>query len=250
MVATVQLVFGCAGARTMALAPLSGADERAAPGAVGLLRRLALPGEGWVHGAAIDRLTVGDRDRALATLYGQLYGDGVLADAVCSDCRANYEIRFSLLELARSRQPDGSAQGDPPAVRIGDSHVRLPVLSDLCSSLERVLAQLTLEGPVPDADTAAAALESADPALELDLTGTCPECDATQATPFSIARFLEASLQRDRTFLAREVHLLAASYHWSLDAILGLSRNERQAYAQLLIAERGAGLSAAREALP
>jgi hypothetical protein len=238
MLATVQLVFGSKGARAMAFAPLTGSDERAAPGAVELLRRLALAQPGLVHGEAIEALTIGDRDRALAALYARLYGDAVLADARCSQCRADYEIRFNLSDLAQNRRPDGSAKGDPPAVRVGDSSLRLPRLEDLRVGPQRFLAQLTLEGPVPDSVSAAAALEAADPALELDLTGTCPECAASQATPFSIARFLEAALQRDRAFLTREVHLIATSYHWSLEEILRLSRSERQAYAQLLIAER------------
>jgi hypothetical protein len=246
MLATVQLVFGSRGAHAMAFAPLTGCDERAAAGAVGLLRRLAVAHDGLVHGAAIDNLTIGDRDRALATLYTQLYGDAVLADAHCGVCRADYEIRFDLSNLARTRQPDGSAEGDPWAVRVGRSRLRLPCIADLQVGPERFLAALTLEGPVPDAQSASAALESADPALELDLTGTCPECAADQVTPFSISRFLEAALQRDLTFLAREVHLIAASYHWSLDEILRLSRRERQTYAQLLIAEREAASTALR----
>jgi hypothetical protein len=243
---TVQLAFGSGGARAMAFAPLTGADERAAPGAVGLLRRLAMPCEGLVHGAAIDGLTVGDRDRALAALCAQLYGDGVLADAICTGCGATYEIRFNLSDLSQNRRPDQSAAGDPPTVSVGDSRLRLPVLADLTGAPEGFLERLTLEGPVPDAETAAPVLEAADPALELDLTGTCPECQATQATPFSISRFLEAALRRDLGFLAREVHLIASAYHWSLDGILGLSRAERQTYARLLIAEREAASSLMR----
>jgi hypothetical protein len=243
MAGMVQLAFDSSGAHAMAFAPLTGADERAAPGAVGLLRRLALPGEGLVHGAAIDRLTVGDRDRALAALYAQLYGDAVQADSVCTGCAATYEIRFSISELVSSHCPDGSASGDPPAISVGDSRLRLPVVADLNGTPKSLLERLTLEGPVPDAESAAPALESADPALELDLIGICPECEATQGTPFSISRFLEAALRRDLGCLAREVHLIASAYHWSLDKILDLTRTERQTYARLLIAEREAASS-------
>lgn len=246
MTGTVQLAFGVGGARTMDFAPLTGADERAAPSIGALLRRLALPGEGLVHGAAIDAMTVGDRDRAIAALYGRLYGTAVLADAECSVCDEAYEIHFDLSELAQSRRPDGSANGDPLAVTVGDSRLRLPVLADLTGTPETFLERLTLDGPVPEAEAAGPVLESADPALELDLTGTCPECEAIQATPLSISRFLEAALQRDRVFLEREVHLIASTYHWSLAEILGLSRQERQSYARMLIAEREAASSSMR----
>lgn len=242
----VPLEFGVGGARALVLAPLTGADERAAPGAVGLLRRLAMPGEGLVHGDAVDGLTVGDRDRALAVLYAWLYGDAVMADARCTGCGATYEIRFDLSELAQGRRPDGSATGDPPGVTVGDARLRLPVVSDLRATPESLLERLTLEGTAPDTETAAPTLEAADPALELDLTGVCPECEVAQATPFSMSRFLEAALSRDRAFMVREVHLIASAYHWSLGEILDLARHDRQSYARLLIAEREAAASPVR----
>lgn len=236
----VQLAFGSGGARAMLLAPLTGTEERDAPAAMTLLARLAEPGEGLVYGDAVERLTVGDRDRALAALYGNLYGDRVLADARCVECGGGYEIRFRICDLAKGRQPDGSATGDPPAIRLGKTHLRLPLVADLRGDPAEILQRLMMDGPAPDPDRAAAALESADPALELDLTGTCPECETVQATPFSIARFLEAALKRDRAFLMREVHLIASAYRWSLAEILALTRAERQGFARLLIAEREA----------
>ena len=145
MAGTIQLVFGADGARAMAFAPLTGTDERVAGSAEELLRRLALPGEGLVHGAAIDALTVGDRDRAITALYVHLYGDAVLADAICTACDATYEIRFNLTELSQSRRPGGSASGDPLAVTIGNSRLRLPVLADLTGTSETFLEQVNIE---------------------------------------------------------------------------------------------------------
>lgn len=244
----VPLIFGARGARAIAFAPLTGADERAGPDAAGLLRRLALPGAGLVSGDAVDGLTLGDRDRALAALFVSLYGAAVLADSVCSACGATYEIRFDLADLAASRHPDGSAEGDPPAIRIGDSRLRLPVIGDLAGTPESLLQRLTHSGPVPAAEAASPAIEAADPALELDLSGTCPDCGAMQAAPFSISRFLEAALRRDRAFLLREVHLIASAYHWPLSEILGLARQDRQGFARLLIGEREAAQSLMRRA--
>lgn len=242
----VSLVFGAGGAKAMALAALTGQDERAAPDAAGLLARLALPGEGLVAGAAVAGLTLGDRDRALAALYVMLYGSAVMADARCTGCGATYELRFDLDALAASRRPDGRAGGEPPAVRVGDTLLRLPVIADLQGASGDLLAGLTLDGPVPEAEAAAEALEAADPALEVDLAGTCPECGAAQAAPFSIARFLEAALERDRGFLMREVHLLAGTYHWSLAEVLSLTRAERQGLVRLILGEREAAVSLMR----
>lgn len=240
MAAPVQLHFGVRGARAVAFAPLTGVEERAAPGAQALLERLAVAGDGLISGKDMRDLTVGDRDRALAGLYGDLYGMAVLADAVCAACSARYELRFDLRKLSASRAPDGSAAGTPPTVRVGDTVLRLPTAADLAGTPDTLIQRLLIDGPAPDPASAATALEAADPALELDLAGTCPECDASQAVPFSMARFLEATLRRDRAFLMREVHLIASTYRWSHAEIIALPRVERQGYARLLIAEREA----------
>ncbi len=246
MARPVPLNFGAGGARTIALAPLTGLDERDAPAPEALLERMARPGEGLVHGATIRALTLGDRDRALSALYIALYGRDLRADATCSGCGARYELRFDLGVLQDSRVPDGRAEGEPPAIRIGESRLRLPTIADLEGPTDSFLYRLTEEGPIPAEETAAAAVEAADPALELDLAGTCPNCEAKQAVPFSMRRFLAAALRRDRAFLMREVHLIASAYRWSLAEILGLTRADRQAFARLLIAEREAASTSLR----
>jgi hypothetical protein len=145
-----------------------------------------------------------------------------------------------LSDLSGRRHPDGSATGDPPSIELGGARLRLPLVCDLTGFPETLIERLTVSGPVPDAETASAVFEASDPALELDLSASCPECKAHQAVPFSISRFIEAALRRDQGFLAREVHMIASAYHWSLKEILGLSRTERQTYVRMLIAEREA----------
>jgi len=93
-------------------------------------------------------------------------------------------------------------------------------------------------GPMGEA-TLSRDIEAADPALELDLSGTCPECGTAQKTPFSMVGFLSAALARDLRFLLREVHLVARAYRWSLESILGLSRVERQEFARLVLVDQG-----------
>ncbi len=247
MEARAPLKFGANGAHGLAFAPLTGEDERRAVDADVLLARLAVSAPGCVHGPALERLTMGDRDRALAALYRALYGAATVADAVCGGCGARFEMRFDLASLLASRQPDGSAGGDPPAIRLGETLLRLPRRGDLTGAPEALPQRLTLEGPVPDLARAAAALEAADPALEVDLAGNCPECATRQAVPFSMAGFLERTLERDRAFLAREIHLIASGYRWSHAEILALTRAERQGFARLLIAEREAAFAPVRQ---
>lgn len=237
----VGLTFGVGDARRLRLAPLTGADERAAAGdAHRLLERLADGGDGWIRPAEVGNLPLGDRDRALAALYAHLYGEQVVADARCPGCDRRFELRFSLTALAASRVPDGSAAGDPPQVKVEGATLRLACARDLDGSPDALIARLLLDGAPPPLEVAEAALEAADPALEIDLAGTCPECGADQKVPFSMRRFFSAALKRDEAFLLREVHLIARAYGWAFDAILGLTREERHAFVRLLLAEREA----------
>lgn len=238
----IRLEFGVGGARRMRFAPIRGADERAADGdPLVLLTRLAAAATGTVGGGEVPLMTVGDRDRALAALYGHVHGDRVVADAICAECTKRYEIGFRFSDLIRRMAPDGSATGDPPAVRVAGSVIRLPRVADLGGTPEDMLAALLVEGSMPDAEVVEAAIGSADPALELDLSGTCPECSAEQRVPFSMVGFFSAALARDSEFLMRETHLLARAYGWSFGEIMELTRSERQGFVRLVLAEHDAG---------
>jgi hypothetical protein len=239
------LDFPVDGADRLALVPLTGAAEAAAEGDVwALLAALALPGTGRVGPEALGRLSRGDADRALAALYAALYGSRVVADARCTDCAARFELRFSLPDLAAGRRPDGSASGNPPAVAVANARLRLPLWQDTADSPDALIAALTLAGVPPPRAVAEAALEAADPALELDLAGECPDCGARQAVPFSMAGFLGAALRRDHGFLLREVHMIARAYGWSLAEILSLTRSARQGFVRLILADLGAAAAA------
>lgn len=239
----VGLQFEVVGTRTLVLRELTGADERASGGDVHLLLAALAAPAGGGSGPDVGRLSVGDRDRVLAALYAELYGDAVVADALCVGCDKKFELRFRLSAMVAARSPDGSATGTPPAVEVGGARYRLPVVADLQGGAGDLLARLHLDGPEapPEAvEAVEAALEAADPALALDLSGTCPECGTTQETPFSIAGFLAAALRRDAAFLRREIHVLARGYGWGLGEILSLTRQERQDFVRLILGERQA----------
>lgn len=232
-----RLCFGIDGQNSITLLPLTGAAERVAGGdAQALLRTLLGASSGDETQA--DRLTVGDRDRLLAEIYGDLYGWDVLADARCASCQARFELRFSLAAMLQARQPDGSAADG--TVKVGEARLRLPRVADHADNPYAFLRLLNISGDPPPLAEAEAALEAADPALELDLKGTCPECASEQTLPFSMCRFLGSALARDHRFLLREAHLIARSYGWSLDSILSLTRQERQEFVRLILAEQGA----------
>lgn len=233
MATSFPLAFGVDGTNVLTLAAPTGADERAAAGeALVLLDRLV------GTQVPVKDLTVGDRDRALAVLYRELYGDRVRADAHCANCEARFEMRFRLSALAASRQPDGSAIGAPPAIRVNDSILRLPRVEDLhARDASDLLQRLLVEGDAPAPEAATQALAEADPALELELGGHCPDCGETQEVAFSMTRFFNAALAQDHDVLMREVHLLARHYHWGFGEILSLTRVERRSLYAFIVAE-------------
>lgn len=246
----IEFRHGTGGLRGARLGALTGTAERAASGdAHRLLALLAEPGEGLAASEGIDALPLGDRDQALAALYVALYGSDVMADARCRDCGGRFELRFDLTALAASRVPDGSACGDPASVRIGDAVVRLPSARDLQGAPAELICRLTVAGGVPPLADAEASIEAADPALELDLAGNCPDCGESQKIPFSMQGFLSAALRRDLRFLMREVHLVARSYRWGFETILGLSREERQEFTRLILVDQGERPAARMRAL-
>lgn len=235
--ADATIYFGPRGSDQVRTRPLTGSAEWAAGSdALALLREL---GATDCAGQAVDvdRLTAGDRDRLLAAVYRAEYGTAVVADAVCRACDETFELRFDLALLGAARVPDGSATGDPPSVTVGDARYRLPTVADLAGDPVTLAARLHLDGPAVDEPELAAALEAADPALLVDLRGTCPECATEQATPFSIVSFLSATLARDRPFVLREIHLIARFYRWTMSDILALTRADRQAFVRLILDE-------------
>src|SRR5688572_25918919 len=88
--------------------PLTGRDEREIEG-VGLLDALALidrlntghPNALIAPGGAAT-LTAAARDRALAGLYAQIYGDLILSSPVCARCGERYDLSFSLSDLLKA----------------------------------------------------------------------------------------------------------------------------------------------------
>lgn len=112
----------------------------------------------------------------------------------------------------------------------------------------KLLATRCLVDGDADADPAPllAAVERHCPVLEQDLGAHCPHCAADSTVRFDLQAFLLATLAREGEWLAREVHCLAVTYHWSLAEILGLPRSQRHRYVALVEAD----LAARRRASP
>jgi hypothetical protein len=248
----VLLDPGTGGRRRAFLRSLTGADEMAAErGGVALLDRLLVPGTGSVRPGEAARLSVADRDRLLAALHRDLFGDRIEADAPCRDCARPFAVAFSLASLVdgqRAPRPDGIEGPDEAGLyRRGGITFRLPTSEDLdrASGLpagERraaVLACCIIEGSSSGREAEIeAAMAALGPTLDADFDLTCPHCAARQSVRFAIDQYLLKCLANERRFLLQEAHRIARAYGWSHEAIMALPRRDRQDYVRLIDAER------------
>jgi len=248
----VLLDPGIDGRRRAFLRSLGGADQLAADaGVLALLDRLLVAGSRAIRPGEAAHLPVADRDRLLAAVQRDLFGDRIEADAPCRDCNRLFTVDFSLAALIdgqRTQRPDGvDGPDDAGNYRLGEVTFRLPTSEDLdaASGLPdrqaraALLARCILEGAgAAREDEIEAAMAALGPTLDTDIDTTCPHCATRQSVRFAIDRYLLRSLANERRFLLHETHRIARAYGWSHAAIMALPRRDRQEYVRLIDAER------------
>jgi len=204
------------------------------------------PGDAW-------SLTLTDRDWLVAALYMREYGPRIDSHASCASCGETFELSFRLDELMTallSEAQEAAVEG-PDAegtYALGEGiRFRLPTPED-----ERAVAALPGEaavarllerclvaaGSVDQAAPIEEAMSRIGPLLDLDLAARCAACGAEQSARFDVASYFIRALERERPILAREIHSLAAAYHWPWTEIVDLPRATRRMHVDLVEAER------------
>ncbi|MFE3598873.1 hypothetical protein [Streptomyces sp. NPDC059142] len=218
-----------------------------------LLHRAARPG------AATDTLLslpVGEREADLFALRRALFGERMQVRAECGACGAAMEFDLDATAFgARGPGRDG-----PLRVTEGEWVVefRLPTVADLAAAgaaadaaeARRLLVARCTVSAVRDGTAApperltellpagvqrrlAEAAAEADPAAEVTLNVSCPECGGATAAELDISSYLWAELDTWARDLLLDVHLLATAYGWSEPEILALSPLRRRYYLEL-----------------
>jgi hypothetical protein len=253
---TVELSFvpGIYGANLRAL---RGSDEQMVDGietsvAIRLLNRLIIEGPGpMLKPGRAATLAAADRDRLLTAVYRNTYGSHIAGTVRCRACGKSFDLDFDLLELQAVLQP-----AEMPAPVQDNGHItfaladgcrfRLPTGEDEIAvwhlsadeALAGLLRRCVLEDdPIDDPQPIQATMKTVAPLMDADLDGHCPECGENQVIHFDIQNYLLSALQAEKPRLIRETHCLATTYGWTLDAILALTRSQRQAYVNLIEAE-------------
>ncbi len=232
------------------LRSLRGFDEQAVIGtdvhqACDLLDRLLADAPDTCVGpGGAARLTVAERDRLLASVYRDSFGDQVAAIATCAVCGDRFDLGFALTALVDTVQPvplkrevrleDGTRLRVPTG-EDEQAVVSLPTTTAAETLLSRCVVVESAAGGA-DVDLAAAArlFEEAAPVLDLELEAPCPECGGDNAVHFNIQDLLLGALVREHPRLLGEIHLLARAYGWNPTEILELPRTDRRALVGLL----------------
>ncbi|MFN4101087.1 MAG: hypothetical protein ACK4GT_15060 [Pararhodobacter sp.] len=208
-------------------------------------------------GDAAQAMDYSTRDLYLSRIHAAFFGHRIDATRRCNDCGATFDLDFDLRDvkasLAAAPRPacvaevraDGRVRLESghllraPTPADGAAVAGLPLEAAEAALLDRCIADDDAHRPL-DRAAAEAALEWLAPILDLDLDGTCPECGAVERLWFSMEHYLARSLQRERSRMLREVHLLASDYRWSFDDILRLGRRDRRDLAALAELDRSA----------
>lgn len=193
-------------------------------------------------------LCVGDRQFLMRALEQHLGCSGGWFHADCTACGSRFDFQLDYADL-----PVQEAGSGYPLARIrwqGDElHFRLPTGEDQARLAEVpdgeaqtwLLRQLVQEPRLPDPvdeqliREVEEALEAVAPSIITRIQAGCPDCGTANTVELDPYRVLG----RRSDELLLQVHQLASHYHWSEAEILGLPRDRRLHYLDLIDRSRG-----------
>jgi hypothetical protein len=189
-------------------------------------------------------MLVGDRDFLMLRLREMTLGTRLNAVVECPGCLSKMDVDLETADIPFERREQSS---QTYAVELNGRTVRfrLPTGADqeLLASADQPIETLWTRcllddgGRALSADERGVVVDEMDrlaPQADLELDLTCPECALQFQLPFDMTSFFVSELRISVKRLLREVHSLAACYHWREADILGLRRDRRRAYLALL----------------
>ena len=207
----------------------------------------------------VRQLSVGDREALLLHLRRLTLGERVSCLLLCPGCGNKMDLDLEIRELLVPPYPH---RDQTHATEIADGEnsyrvtFRVPngadqeavgaVAEQSVDAAAEFVMRRCIEQIVPGVQENSGALPAVvlrelpskmatlDPQAELLLDLKCPECAIEFVAPFDAADYICRELAMDEKGFYREVHALSWHYHWTEEAILGLSRRKRQIYLDLL----------------
>jgi hypothetical protein len=182
-----------------------------------------------------DELGLGEGDRLLLELCRSVTGADLEIVAVCPACGQLSEAVVS---------PEAVPEATSRMVPLGKGGgLREPTYRDLRTlpaNPEAALRQLLTRCVVgsPSRAPEPADLELVDDSLTGPIAIACTACGEPIAVDVDVQRAVLERLVRRAREIDQEVHLLASTYHWSLDEIEALGDERRRALAWLVAESR------------
>jgi hypothetical protein len=211
------------------------------------LLSLAYPEEAF---EALAALPVGERDGRLLDLREQWFGPVLRSVVDCPACGETLEFECPTASLRTGERVGPGAL----SLRMDDWHLtfRLPSTADVAAVAEfdpgnavrallaRCLLEVDGEGatagqdlPQTLVDALGARMGDADPAADIRMALSCPQCGRAWESNFDIAAYLWLEVEAWGRRTLEDVHRLASAYGWSESDILAMSGTRRQAYLEL-----------------
>jgi hypothetical protein len=202
--------------------------------------------------AALDALTLGDRERRLLAMRAAAFGPKLAGRVACEACDEPLELELQVDDLLALRGPqtEGIAlehEGYALCLRLPDgANLRAVAEGPGDTAAARLLASCVIgaerdgvpvapaELPPSVVEAAGEALAQADPLADLRLGLTCVVCGHAWQSPFDAASFLWTELDAWSGRILGEVHALASAYGWTERDILSLSPNRRARYLEMV----------------
>jgi hypothetical protein len=193
-------------------------------------------------------LVASDRDRLLAAVYKRAFGDQIESTLNCVRCGQPFDIDFSLDRLVQSLSENKHAGEwrELPDGRFETAkgmRFRLPTGSDELAAMgmapaeaESMFLSRCVETSTQQEERAALEdlLEQVAPLIDLELVARCAECGHVHTVQFDIQTYLLGAIISERRHLLADINCLAATYSWSLDEILSLTRSDRRHLVELI----------------
>lgn len=209
-------------------------------------------------GEAVERDTLGGRNRRLLALHADLNDAPIEARLRCGRCGTDNAFAVPAAEILACPVPDPAARA---IVRSGNRRLafRLPRMEDLKAAagdpddaLALIVARCRIggTGSVPAAVVArlAARFEALDPAARILVDLACAECAAPLRASVDLAEFVAADIDRLIDRLQREIHVIARAYGWTESEILAVPAGRRRRYVAMIVAQMAAQSAPAPQA--
>ena len=171
------------------------------------------------------RLPIGARDTRLFSLREDWFGPSLTATTNCPACGTRVELDIPVSALTSN---------DTPAADRGVRPINTHDLLAIAAEPDEERATRILMERCAAADSQA--LADADPAADVTIALTCPECTHTWENSLDIAAFLWKEIEVAALRALRDVHVLAGAYGWTEDQILAIPPQRRQSYLAMVTA--------------